>query len=84
MKATTGWTPFSGITNTNSSGFTGLPAGYRNNGSFASIGDNGRWWSSSEANTTDAWSRTLYYDYGLALRSAFIKEFGFSVRCLRD
>jgi len=85
MKATTGWTPYSGITNTNSSGFTGLPGGYRsNNGAFDSVGNFGTWWSSSEVVTTDAWARDLRYDFGGANRNGFSKAIGFSVRCLRD
>ena len=70
---------------TNESGFTGLPAGYRNsNGSFVNIGSLGVWWSSSENNTTDAWSRVLYYYDGNAGRLNGSKRVGLSVRCLRD
>ena len=70
---------------TNSSGFTGLPGGYRYNfGSFSIIGSNGYWWSSSEVNTTNAWFRYLNYYYGDALRDNYYKTNGFSVRCLRD
>ena len=37
---------------TNSSGFTGLPGGYRDNdGTFYDIGYNGYWWSSTESDT---------------------------------
>jgi uncharacterized protein (TIGR02145 family) len=85
MKATTGWTPFSGIINTNSSGFTGLPGGARNyNGPFTSIGQIGYWWSSSENGTTEAWSRYLSYINGLVDSYLSGKTVGFSVRCLRD
>src|SRR5450759_1177427 len=61
---TTHWTsPNTGATN--SSGFTGLPGGYRNNdGSFNNVGNFGYWWSSTELNTTDAWYRNLYYNGG--------------------
>ena len=86
MKATTGWTPYTGITNTNSSGFTGLPAGFRSgNGLFELIGSYGSWWCSSEFDTRYAWDGYLYYsnantsgDYG------GYKGNGFSVRCIRD
>ena len=45
---------------TNSSGFTGLPGGYRNNnGTFGGIGAYGYWWSSSEIDTYYAWYRKL-------------------------
>ena len=70
---------------TNESGFTGLPAGYRINfGSFDGVGIFGDWWSSSEANTTNAWTRYLGYGSGLADRNNYGKKSGFSVRCLRD
>jgi uncharacterized protein (TIGR02145 family) len=70
---------------TNSSGFTGLPGGFRNNdGTFGSIGDGGIWWSASEYVTADAWCRALYYNDGVAYRYYGLKNYGFSVRCLRD
>lgn len=70
---------------TNSSGFTGLPGGFRlNNGTFDYIGINGYWWSSTEYDTTVAWSRSLSYNFGSANRLNVLKTFGFSVRCLRD
>jgi uncharacterized protein (TIGR02145 family) len=70
---------------TNSSGFTGLPGGYRYlNGTFNLVGYYGNWWSSSEGDTTIAWTRYLYYDNGNADRASSYKKLGFSVRCLRD
>jgi uncharacterized protein (TIGR02145 family) len=70
---------------TNSSGFTGLPGGYRYyNGTFLSIGNVGFWWSSSEYDTTNAWSRYLSSNSGIAYRNNINKVDGFSVRCLRD
>lgn len=66
-------------------GFAGLPGGYRSsNGTFSTIGSNGTWWSSSEANTTYAWYRGLIYDNSTTDRSSYSKTNGFSVRCLRD
>jgi uncharacterized protein (TIGR02145 family) len=84
MKATTLWTSYAGITNTNSSGFTGLPGGYRPIGSFNVLGTNGFWWSASEADTTRAWYRTMNYNYDTAFRLFYGKEVGFSVRCIKD
>lgn len=70
---------------TNSSGFTGLPGGYRfDNGTFLGIGDYGHWWSSSEYGTTTAWYRTLNFWNGGVDRSWNYAVYGFSVRCLRD
>jgi uncharacterized protein (TIGR02145 family) len=70
---------------TDSSGFTGLPGGYRYfNGTFYNVGDGGYWWSSSEGDAADAWARYLYYGSGGASRNDLVKTIGFSVRCLRD
>ena len=71
---------------TNESGFSGLPGGYRYyfNGDFNDVGDYGYWWSSSEYDANNAWSRFLYYDYGNAYQGYGSKQGGFSVRCLRD
>jgi uncharacterized protein (TIGR02145 family) len=84
MKATTLWnSPNTGATN--SSGFTGLPGGYRNGvGSFTNIGYYGFWWSSSENGTALPWLRYLYYTNGSATSYNYNKNYGFSVRCLRD
>jgi uncharacterized protein (TIGR02145 family) len=84
MKSTTGWdAPNTGATN--ESGFSGLPGGGRYyDGAFNYIGDDGIWWSSTEYNTNDAWSRLLTYNYGYVSRNLNFKVSGFSVRCLRD
>ncbi|MCD4694931.1 MAG: fibrobacter succinogenes major paralogous domain-containing protein [Bacteroidales bacterium] len=81
---TTHWqSPNAGATN--SSGFTGLPGGVRfyTSGSFSTLTINGIWWSSSESGS-DAWSRWLGCTYVQVARNNFNKNFGFSVRCLRD
>lgn len=53
-------------------------------GTFTTIGSTGLWWSSSETNTPNAWTRTLNYYNGTASSYNPNKKFGFSVRCLRD
>ena len=86
MKETgaTHWTPpNTGATNT--SGFTGLPGGYRfSNGTFVDVGNGGFWWSSTQSGTTNAWGRYLYYNVGVIGGNNADKQGGFSVRCLRD
>jgi uncharacterized protein (TIGR02145 family) len=68
----------------NSSGFAGLPGGYRGtNGTFNDVGS-GYWWSSTENFTAYAWFRTLTYSNGNINRNFNFKQNGFSVRCLRD
>ena len=70
---------------TNESGFSGLPAGYRNDdGTFYDVGDIGIWCSSSEYATPSAWTRVLNYNDSGAYSYGFSKENGGSVRCLRD
>jgi uncharacterized protein (TIGR02145 family) len=67
---------------TNESGFSGLPGGYRRiDGVFQNVGAETCWWSSSEANATNAWYRYLG---GYAYRGDYVKEGGFSVRCVKD
>lgn len=69
----------------NISGFSGLPGGIRSaNGSFDSVGNVGYWWSSTESSALDAWLRYLGYVGASVYRSNYVKEYGFSVRCLRD
>jgi uncharacterized protein (TIGR02145 family) len=70
---------------TNESGFSGLPGGFRGNAaSFGYIGNRGYWWSSTENNTDDAWNRILSYSNNNATRSLSNKQYGLSVRCIRD
>jgi uncharacterized protein (TIGR02145 family) len=69
---------------TNSSGFTGLPAGFRDNSNFGGLGLSGYFWSSSQYNSGSAWSRYLYYDIAGVFRYHYDKVYGFSVRCLKD
>jgi uncharacterized protein (TIGR02145 family) len=70
---------------TNSSGFSGLPGGYRkNDGTYYNIGIYGYWWSSSDYNATSAWTRHLNYYGGTAYSYSFNKQYGHSVRCIKD
>ena len=70
---------------TNESGFTALPGGYRYlSGTFLNVGSYGSWWSSTQSNTDSAWYRSLLYYYSRVNRNYYNKEYGFSVRCLRD
>ncbi len=76
----------------NESGFTGLPAGYRHTaeGEFVGLGLITFWWSSTEADTAwhnnPLWARYRYMVYlekGTG-RGNWIKELGFSIRCVKD
>jgi len=83
MKSTSGWEENGNGSNT--SGFAGLPGGFRyNNGDFYYIGANCYWWDSSESNNNYAWYRPLNGNNGNVYRMLEYKQNGFSVRCLRD
>lgn len=73
---------------TNSSGFTGLPAGSRgrNSGLFSSIGNNATWWSVSESISYPDYAFTcgLQFDFEFAIRNIHPKNYGFSVRCIKN
>lgn len=91
---TTHWqSPNTGATN--EAGFTALPGGYRHGnkefggfvgdgGGFYEIGLLGLWWSATEIGATDAWYRVMFYDGSNVGKDDFVKEVGFSVRCVRD
>ena len=69
---------------TNTSGFSALAGGYRNNGGdFYYGGDDGYFWSSSPSGT-DAWYRELNGGNAEVYRYDSNQRFGFSVRCVRD
>lgn len=71
---------------TNEVGFTGLPGGSRlaTTGLWSPLGRFGNYWSSSEANVQDAYVRRLFYTLTESDRIPADKEFGFSVRCIKD
>ena len=72
---------------TNSSGFTALPGGYM-------FGDpsmyfwvqnfGGMWWTSTQEDEGEAWSRILSYLVSTVSRESERKMWGYSVRCLRN
>ena len=70
---------------TNESGFTALPAGYRNYaGGFNSNGSYGFWWTSTEWSSGGAWYRRVYYGYISVDRSNSNKKSGATIRCIKD
>jgi len=71
---------------TNESGFTGLPAGFRNfnSGYYTFMGDLGYFWSSSESNSNTVWYRELRYNSAAVSSSTSSKQSGFSIRCLAN
>ena len=86
---TTHWTtPNSGATN--SSGFIALPGGYRDiwigGNLFNSIGNTGKWWSSTEygVSALSGWFCELNFDNKGVSIPNYTKKNGISVRCLKD
>jgi uncharacterized protein (TIGR02145 family) len=81
LKSVTGWNAYIDITNEDAFGFSALPAGSRygyNEGDFASF------WSSTEYNRNDAYSKSLGYNFDNAYLDSNREDAGFSVRCLMD
>ena len=70
---------------TNSSGFTGLPGGFRYyNGKFFDLGASSNWWSTSAPTATEAWAYGLNFENGEVGADGAYKLSGFSVRCIKD
>jgi uncharacterized protein (TIGR02145 family) len=83
LKATSGWSD--NRNGTDDYGFSVLPGGYRySTGNFTTIGSHGYWWSATEGSASYAWFRYLNYSTTTIYRLYYTKEYGFSVRCVRD
>ena len=66
-------------------GFTALPGGWRESGGTVGfIGINGIFWTSSEKDVNDAWDRVIYSCYEDIPQDWAPKNYGFSVRCVKD
>jgi uncharacterized protein (TIGR02145 family) len=77
------WIPNTGATN--SSGFSGLPGGYRYiDFSFQYLGYYGIFWSSTEYSSTNAYYRHLTDDLADVTRTYDPKGYGLSIRCLNN
>jgi len=93
LAASTDWFPYSDtgvigndLSKNNRTGFSALPGGYRfsSGGTFFGVGRYGSWWSATEDDTDDAWERDMYYIESDVYRGSISKQYGFSVRCVRD
>jgi uncharacterized protein (TIGR02145 family) len=83
LKSTSGW--YQNGNGTNESGFTALPTGLRNDdGTFYYIGSWTDFWSSTEINSNNAWTRALGYLHNDIGRYEDPKKLGACVRCLRN
>jgi uncharacterized protein (TIGR02145 family) len=70
---------------TNETDFTALPGGYRSfDGQFMEMGTSGYWWSSTEYNTANSWNRKIQNSSDKTFRNYFDKNYGMSVRCIKN
>lgn len=69
----------------NSSGFSGLPAGYKGvSGNYSLLGSSAYFWGSNERNTTQGEYILLDDDFASASSNGATKTFGYSIRCVKD
>ena len=71
----------------NSTGFNAIPGGYRSNDGtqMGYSGNDTRWWTSSAIDANGAWFIILFNDDQWGGHPGnFQKEYGFSVRCVKD
>lgn len=70
----------------NSSGFTGLPGGYRNDytAAYTDAGQSGNWWSTTSSSQYSSWLAYISYNSSTIGWSLSSKVDGFSVRCIKD
>jgi uncharacterized protein (TIGR02145 family) len=71
---------------TNSSGFTGLPGGFRygSGGAFDHVDLVGKFWTTTANDSTNSWYRELNYNAVGVGRISDLKTSGFSVRCIKN
>lgn len=63
----------------------GLSGGFRyDDGCYFSIEVLGSWWGSTEVDSTNAWTSYLDFTNSFLYLSSYSKEYGFSVRCVKD
>lgn len=68
-----------------SSGFDVLPAGYRNQeGDFEWVNFLSIIWTSNEAGGSEAWTRGFGVPFAQVGKGFYLKDFGLSVRCIKD
>jgi uncharacterized protein (TIGR02145 family) len=73
------------IFGTNESGFTAIGSACRVfNGEWGEITHTGFWWTASAFSENEAWYRGLDYDKSNVFRYYGPKNYGFSIRCVKD
>jgi uncharacterized protein (TIGR02145 family) len=70
---------------TNESGFTALPGGfYSSIGTFSNLNEISWFWSCTNYNLYYGWSRTMDYNASDVIRFGSGKDYGYSLRCIKD
>jgi len=64
--------------------FSALPVGYRYNGTYVNFKESAIWWTSTQFDTTQAWSRSLNFTLLYISGMADDKSQGLSIRCIKD
>jgi uncharacterized protein (TIGR02145 family) len=66
-------------------GFNVMMAGYRNiEGMYDELDEIATFWTASEHNKFDAWNRGMESGRDMISRRTYAKDYGFSVRCVKD
>jgi uncharacterized protein (TIGR02145 family) len=92
LAAASGWTPTTRSgqvgyiqSDNNSSGFTGIPGGYRDvSGIFTDLGSRGFWWSSTECDSLSAFTYILSAVNSFVYPLYYQKSWSLSIRCIKD
>jgi len=87
LKSTSGWNDYVGESGngTDAFAFSALSAGGRNEGGgYNGEGNGALFWSSAEGNSGSAYFMDLYFGHSYASLYSGDKDYGFSVRCLKD
>jgi uncharacterized protein (TIGR02145 family) len=86
LKSTNGWNDYDGVSGNGDDdyGFSALPGGNRDLSSFYSVGNNGIYWTATEYNGTNAYSRSMSNKDVIVFSGWYYKRYARSVRCVGD
>lgn len=87
MAGNSGWAFYENVWATNESGFSaeaGSCVLFNGKSGNPGLQYNGFWWSVSEFSPSEAWYRHMDYKDRRVFRSHGLKDYGFSVRCVKD
>jgi len=82
LKSTSGWNENGN--GTDSYGFSALPGGSHSYGSFFYAGSYGFWWTATEYGDVSAYRRGMLYYDDIVVEDNDNKDYGYSVRCVKD